>query len=352
MNAVSFFHTSTTKPYSGILTTTRMRNLVIGLLFLTVLSPIFLYTDMLSASFTPYSSKQEDVNAFTLPSDTRHLNVLPQEESSTVIKEPIGIVYTDHTNPSSNTNLTQKDLQLPDAREHKYARVLSATDEKGHSQTDNIIKQVIQTTNQEEEEEEESQKDNGSDRESHQKTTQDQLEQQSAVNSGKDDEKDAPIAETNKQTDQTAMPDARVRQFRDQLIRARVYLSLPATKNNPHFTRELRMRVKEVQRVLVDATKDSDLPKNAYAKLNAMDQLLEKGKQMQDDCATMVKKLRAMLQSTEEQLRVHKKQTMFLTQLTAKTLPKGLHCLPLRLTTEYYNLNSTKQQFPNQEKVG
>jgi alpha-1,4-galacturonosyltransferase len=90
---------------------------------------------------------------------------------------------------------------------------------------------------------------------------------------------------------------------------------------------------------------------SAYAKLNAMDQLLEKGKQMQDDCATMVKKLRAMLHSTEEQLRVHKKQTMFLTQLTAKTLPKGLHCLPLRLTTEYYNLNSTEQQFPNQEKL-
>ncbi|KAJ6863837.1 hypothetical protein NC651_034598 [Populus alba x Populus x berolinensis] len=310
MNAVSFSHTSTTKVFSGILTTMRMRNL-------------------------------------TLPTDTRHLNVLPQEESSTVIKEPIGIVYTDHINSSSNTILTEKDLQLPDAREHKYARVLSATDDEGHSQTDNIIKQIIQTTNQEEEE---SQSDNGSDQESQQKT-QVQLEQQSAVNSGDDDEKDALLTETNKQADQTAMPDARVRQLRDQLIKARVYLSLPAIKNNPHFTRELRMRVKEVQRVLVDATKDSDLPKNAYAKLNAMDQLLEKGKQMQDDCATMVKKLRAMLHSTEEQLRVHKKQTMFLTQLTAKTLPKGLHCLPLRLTTEYYNLNSTEQQFPNQEKL-
>ncbi|KAI9379892.1 hypothetical protein POPTR_016G001700v4 [Populus trichocarpa] len=346
MNAVSFSHTSTTKVFSGILTTMRMRNLVIGLLFLTVLSPFF-YTDKLSSSFTPSTSKQEDVNAFTLPTDTRHLNVLPQEESSTVIKEPIGIVYTDHINSSSNTILTEKDSQLPDAREHKYARVLSATDDEGHSQTDNIIKQIIQTTNQEEEE---SQSDNGSDQESKQKT-QVQLEQQSAVNSGDDDEKDALLTETNKQTDQTAMPDARVRQLRDQLIKARVYLSLPATKNNPHFTRELRMRVKEVQRVLVDATKDSDLPKNAYAKLNAMDQLLEKGKQMQDDCATMVKKLRAMLHSTEEQLRVHKKQTMFLTQLTAKTLPKGLHCLPLRLTTEYYNLNSTEQQFPNQEKL-
>jgi cation transport ATPase len=56
---------------------------------------------------------------------------------------------------------------LPDAREHKYARVLSATDDEGHSQTDNIIKQIIQTTNQEEEE---SQSDNGSDQESKQKT--------------------------------------------------------------------------------------------------------------------------------------------------------------------------------------
>ena len=118
-----------------------------------------------------------------------------------MIKEPIGIVYTDHINSSSNTILTEKglcflllllllfsslskfpiflgflilglsfcslDLQLADAREHKYARVLSATDDEGHSQTDNIIKQIIQTTNQEEEE---FQSDNGSDQESQQKT--------------------------------------------------------------------------------------------------------------------------------------------------------------------------------------
>lgn len=82
-----------------------------------------------------------------------------------------------------------------------------------------------------------------------------------------------------------------------------------------------------------------------------MEQTLAKGKQIQDDCAAVVKKLRAMLHSAEEQLRVHKKQTMFLTQLTAKTIPKGLHCLPLRLATEYYVLNSSKQQFSDQEKL-
>ena len=72
-----------------------------------------------------------------------------------------------------------------------------------------------------------------------------------------------------------------------------------------------------------------------------MEQTLAKGKQLQDDFASVVKKLRAMLHSTEEQLQVHKKQTIFLTQLTAKTNPKGLHCLPLRLTTEYYTLNTS-----------
>lgn len=68
-----------------------------------------------------------------------------------------------------------------------------------------------------------------------------------------------------KQNDQPTIPDARVRQLKDQLIRAKVYLSLPATRNNPHFTRELRLRVKEVQRAVGDASKDSDLPKKYVA---------------------------------------------------------------------------------------
>lgn len=68
-----------------------------------------------------------------------------------------------------------------------------------------------------------------------------------------------------KQNDQSAISDARVRQLKDQLIRAKVYLSLPGIRNNPHFARELRLRVKEVQRAVGDTTKDSDLPRKYVA---------------------------------------------------------------------------------------
>ena len=85
--------------------------------------------------------------------------------------------------------------------------------------------------------------------------------------------------------------------------------------------------------------------------MKALEQTLIKGKQTQDDCSVAVKKLRAMLHSAEEQLHAQKKQTVFLTQLAAKTLPKGLHCLPMRLANEYFSLDPGQQQFPNHEKL-
>ncbi|XWS18054.1 hypothetical protein CRYUN_Cryun32bG0009700 [Craigia yunnanensis] len=311
----------------------KVRHIVLALLSISVIAPIFLYTDRVGNFFNPSSSRSDfldDVAAFTLSGDTRHLNVLPQETSN-ALKEPIGIVYSDHyTNAFPNKT-----------REHKSTRVLSATNEERRPQLPNPIRQVTDPAP------------------ANLTTTLDshpnashllavKLEQQPTQPSGKIYQEEH---SDNKSDRRTEPADAQVRHLKDQLIRAKMYLSLPAIKNNPHVTRELRLRIKEVSRVLGDAAMDADLPKNAFDKLKAMEQSLEKGKQIQDDCAAVVKKLRAMLHSTEEQLRVHKKQTMFLTQLTAKTLPKGLHCLPLRLSTEYYTLNSSQQNFLNQEKL-
>ncbi|KAL4311959.1 hypothetical protein GQ457_01G043720 [Hibiscus cannabinus] len=312
----------------------KVRQIVLALLSITVIAPIFLYTDKVGTFVNPSSSRNDfldDVGAFTVSGDnTRHLNVLQHQEAST-LKEPIGVVYSDQSTDS-----------FPKVTaEHKSTRVLSATNEDRQQQLSNPIRQVVDRAPP------------------NLTTTLDshpnasgisavKLEKQSTQPLRKIDQKER---SDNKRDRQTEPADAQVRRLKDQLIRAKVYLSLPSIKNNPHVTRELRLRVKEVTRALGDATKDTDLPKIALDKMKAMEQSLEKAKRVQDDCAAVIKKLRAMLHSSEEQLRVHKKQTMFLTQLTAKTLPKGLHCLPLRLTTEYYSLNSSQQNFPNQHKL-
>ncbi|XP_062013719.1 probable galacturonosyltransferase 4 isoform X3 [Rosa rugosa] len=332
-----------------------VRNVVMLMLFVTVIAPIILYTDRLGSIHTSSSSSSardefaQDVTAFPFNAQTGRLNLLPQELST--LKEPIGVVYSDNSTKSLPET---KESEASTNHSHQVsARVLSTTtNEQDLSQKkDNPIVQVTQTLEQGNQLLADSGAKPATSEQNTNNASQNTLDQQSTQTSVKVDQRKSVKTISEKNNHETTIPDGRVRHLKDQLIRAKVYLSLPATRNNPHFTREIRLRIKEVQRALADASKDSDLPRNANDKLKAMEQTLAKGKQIQDDCAAMVKKLRAMLHSMDEQLRVHKKQTMFLTQLTAKTVPKGLHCLPLRLTTEYYSLNSSQRNFPNQERL-
>ncbi|GFS45668.1 galacturonosyltransferase 4 [Actinidia rufa] len=348
----------------------KLRNSVVLLLLVTVLAPIVLYTDRLGTSFkisSPRNEFIEDVSTFTLGGDVRPLNLLPQENSS---------ISLSASDVSTAGNKSRKIRQLTQESMEQQTTISSAGSGTGdhHSVEKNPIRQVIEqgheansseitsqkpgSATQRKSREQQNDKDNKGKLTMSEDTSNNvagnleiKHEKKAAKTSIKVGMEESTKTKVGKQNDLAVLPDARVRHLKDQLIRGRVYLSLSATRNNPHFMRELRVRMKEVQRALGYASKDSELPKNSYEKLKAMEQTLVKGNQIQDDCTTIVKKLRAMLHSTEEQLRVHKKQTLFLTHLTAKTLPKGLHCLPLRLSTEYFSLNSSEREFPNQEKL-
>lgn len=345
----------------------RLRKPVLFLLLVTVLSPIVLYTHTLATYFASSSSRNEfdeEVSTFTLGGEIRPLNVLPQE-SDAILKEPLGIVYSENSSLSllngsdgkSNENARKARQLAEDFLENETANTSTRGSEKGN--VENPIRQVTlegHVTRQENEVLVKPESNGATGSTSRANAREIKHASDSSIlnvpSGGRAASRGRPVRNNPKsQNDQVVPPDTLIHQLKDQLIRGRVYLSLSATRNNAHFIRELRLRMKEVQRALGDATKDSDLSRNAYEKLKAMEQTLTKGKQIQDDCAAYVKKLRAMLHSTEEQLRVHKKQTLFLTQLTAKTLPKGLHCLPLRLTTEYFMLDPSQQHFRNQEKL-
>lgn len=145
--------------------------------------------------------------------------------------------------------------------------------------------------------------------------------------------------------------DSTVRLMRDQMIMARVYLSLAKMKNKLDLYEELQARLRESQRSLGDATSDGDLHHSAPEKIKLMGRVLSKAREQLYDCKLVTGKLRAMLQSADEQVRALKKQSTFLSQLSAKTVPNGIHCLALRLTIEYYLLPEEKRKFPRSENL-
>jgi alpha-1,4-galacturonosyltransferase len=88
-----------------------VRNLVLVLLFVTVIAPIVLYTDRLGTFKTTSSREEfvEDVTTVSLNGHNERLNLLPQE-SATTVKEPIRIVYSDNSTKSL-PNSAALDLQ-------------------------------------------------------------------------------------------------------------------------------------------------------------------------------------------------------------------------------------------------
>lgn len=83
--------------------------------------------------------------------------------------------------------------------------------------------------------------------------------------------------------------------------------------------------------------------------MKAMGQVLSKAREQLYDCKLVTTKLRAMLQSADEQVRGLKRQSTFLSQLAAKTIPNGIHCLSMRLTIDYFLLPPEKRKFPRGE---
>ncbi|XP_022872414.1 probable galacturonosyltransferase 6 isoform X1 [Olea europaea var. sylvestris] len=145
--------------------------------------------------------------------------------------------------------------------------------------------------------------------------------------------------------------DEKVKEMKDQVVRAKAYLNFVPPNSSSHFVKELKLRIKEVERATDQITKSSYLSRSALQKMKAMNSTLLKASRIYPDCSAMVKKLRAMTYNAEEQVRSQKMQETFLAGLGGRTIPKGLHCLSLKLTAEYFSLEPEKRVLPNMDKL-
>ncbi|KAF8364695.1 hypothetical protein HHK36_033375 [Tetracentron sinense] len=147
------------------------------------------------------------------------------------------------------------------------------------------------------------------------------------------------------------MKDSIVKKLKDQLFVARAYYpSIAKLAAHDKLSRELKQNIQEFERILSETTADADLPPQIKKKLQKMGAAIAKAKSFPVDCNYVDKKLRQILDLTEDEAHFHMKQSAFLYQLAVQTMPKSLHCLSMRLTLEYFRSPSLHQDLLLAEK--
>ncbi|KAJ4776438.1 Hexosyltransferase [Rhynchospora pubera] len=136
---------------------------------------------------------------------------------------------------------------------------------------------------------------------------------------------------------QNPMSTSVLKLMKDQIIMAKIYASIFFSKKELDLYQLLIMRIKESQDAIGDASSDNELHESALARAKAMGHALTSAKDKLHQSEEIERKIRAMLQLSEENINTAKKQNTFLVQHAAKTVPKPLHCLHLQLTNDYYN---------------
>ncbi|KAL0770246.1 hypothetical protein Bca101_035396 [Brassica carinata] len=131
--------------------------------------------------------------------------------------------------------------------------------------------------------------------------------------------------------------DAKVKHMKDLLFVARAYYPIIAKMpSQSKLTRDMKQNIQEFERILSEGSADADLPPQVDKKFQKMEAVISKAKSFPVDCNNVDKKLRQILDLTDDEASFHMKQSVFLYQLAVQTMPKSLHCLSMRLTVEYF----------------
>ncbi|XP_062188627.1 probable galacturonosyltransferase 7 isoform X2 [Phragmites australis] len=127
------------------------------------------------------------------------------------------------------------------------------------------------------------------------------------------------------------MKDSIVKRLKDQLFVVRSYYpSIAKLQGQDALTQEMKQNIQDHERVLSVSTVDADLPSFINKRIELMEQTIARAKSCTVDCINVDRKLRQILDMTEDEARFHMKQSGFLYNLGAQTLPKSHHCLSMR----------------------
>ncbi|KAK9677439.1 hypothetical protein RND81_11G143100 [Saponaria officinalis] len=145
--------------------------------------------------------------------------------------------------------------------------------------------------------------------------------------------------------------DSTLKLMRDQIIMAKAYATMAKAKNENALYESLIKTIKDSLEVIGEANSDADLQASALDQAMAMGETLSLAKGKLHDCILLARKLRAMAQLTEDNVNALKKQSAFLIQLAAKTIPQPLHCFTQLLTANYFSPGRANKGIYMKEKL-
>ncbi|KAM0947995.1 putative polygalacturonate 4-alpha-galacturonosyltransferase [Dioscorea sansibarensis] len=149
------------------------------------------------------------------------------------------------------------------------------------------------------------------------------------------------------------MLDTLVKRLKDQVFMARAYYpSIAKLPRQDALSRELKQSIQDHEHILSEAIVDADLPPLVEQKIQRMDQVIEKAKSCSVDCHNIDKKLRQLVDLTEDEAHFHMEQSAFLYHLGVQTMPKSHHCLSMRLTVEYFKSLPVDLDQSHTQKIG
>ncbi|CAN6842572.1 unnamed protein product, partial [Brassica oleracea] len=297
------------------------RILILSLLLLSVVTPIvFLSNRIKSITSVDRGEFIEEVSDIRYKTND-DLRLTAFEQDGEGFKEPKRILKDDELNPVVRSSVSNKSHDGSQSSERDKTLVLSEMSEGNSNKTKEEQALVSQQTT----------------------VSSDTAEKFSAkdIQPSPKTKFQRPLAKSEKNSRAQLGPatDDRIKEIRDKIIQAKAYLNLALPGNNSQIVKELRVRTKELERAVGDATKDKHLSKSSPQRLKAMELALYKVSRVFHNCPAIATKLHAMTYKSEEQAWAQKKQAAHLMHLAARTTPKGLHCLSMRLTTEYFTLD-------------
>ena len=146
-------------------------------------------------------------------------------------------------------------------------------------------------------------------------------------------------------TEETLSATSLARQLSEQITLAKAYVIIAKEHNNLQLAWEFSSKIRNCQLLLSKAAMREEpiTFEEAEPIIKSLSALIFKAQDAHYDVATTIMTMKSHIQALEERAKAATIQSTVFGQLTAEALPKSLHCLNIKLTTDWLRKSSLQE---------